>query len=123
MMPHGIDTSPIILQYDKRYNSGNIIDQTGYCITEIYGYAPSSSIQYVTTNNVFFQLMIYKDGVYLDYWSPGNYKLNVNSNGLAVTLNTNDIDNSYLYINGTGQILFAGKNTIYYGHRNISELN
>ena len=122
MQKRSIDTSPRILQYDKRYNRGEIIDQKGYCITDIYSYPPQTYTQYITANNVYFQIQIYKDGEYIDYWSGGNYKLNVNSNGIAVTLYKN-IDDSYLYINDTGQILFAGKNTPYYGHRNISELN
>ena len=34
-----------------------------------------------------------------------------------------NIDKCYAYLRNTGQIFFAGKNSIYYGHRNISELN
>lgn len=122
MQKRSIDTSPRILQYDKRYNSMNIIDQAGYCITDIYSYPPQTYTQYITANNVYFQIQIYKDGKYIDYWSGGNYKLNVNSNGIAVTLYTAKIDDSYLYINGTGQILFAGKNTPYYGYTNINDM-
>lgn len=33
------------------------------------------------------------------------------------------IDDSYAYLVETGQIFFAGENTPYYGHYNISELN
>ena len=66
---------------------------------------------------------IFKDGDYVDYWSPTNIKLNANSNGIGVTISNSRIDDAYMYINDSGQILFAGKNTIYYGHRNINEIN
>ena len=49
--------------------------------------------------------------------------INIGSDAIEITLSMFRLDESYAYIVETGQILFAGKNTPYYGHRNISELN
>lgn len=37
------------------------------------------------------------------------------------SIETASVDNAYMYYTGTGVIVFAGKNTKYYGMRNISE--
>lgn len=64
----------------------------------------------------------------MDYWTLGVTQsprkfINIGSDAIAITLSMFRLDESYAYIVETGQILFAGNNTPYYGHRNISELN
>ena len=55
---------------------------------------------------------------------PAEQTLNVAASeydSFAFTLATQYIDDSYAYVEGTGYIIFAGKNTKYYGMSNISE--
>ena len=129
-----IDTSPIIEYYNKGLATwGGFNDAPGCCVTALYTYPKKSVTQtcvttggWGTVNGV---MIVYKDGDCVDYWgtnSQDNYEracINSNSNGLRISLNMSRLDDAYLYIKDTGQILFAGRNSIYYGHRNINELN
>ena len=74
--------------------------------------------------------VVYNQDAYVDYWNlysivneERRNVINIGSDGMAFTLLTENLSGSYAYILETGEILFAGKNTPYYGHRNISELN
>ena len=124
-----LDTSPIIALYNKGISVRNDVDKEDFCITQRYYYPPSDVVQtlaYYGTDGA--QCRVYKNDVYMDYWtlapaqSPRKF-INIGSEAIAITLNMFKLDESYAYIVETGQILFAGKNSIYYGHRNISELN
>ena len=123
-----LDTSPIIALYNKGISVRNDVDKEGFCITEKYYYPPSDAFQtlaYFGTDGA--QCRIYKDGAYMDYWTLNQAQsprrvINIGSEAIAITLSMFKLDESYAYIVETGQILFAGKNTPYYGHRNISEL-
>lgn len=124
-----LDTSPIIAQYDKRISVRNDVDAEDFCITQRYYYPPSDAFQtlaYFGTDGA--QCRVYKNDEYMDYWtlavaqSPREC-INIGSDAIAITLSMFKLDESYAYIVETGQIFFAGKNTPYYGHRNISELN
>lgn len=42
---------------------------------------------------------------------------------IRFSIELSEIDNVFAYCEESGQIFFAGKNTQYYGHRNIAELN
>lgn len=86
-------------------------------------FTPSTSVQWLAFSGLYKEFNIFKDGQYVDYWGFVAPRLNANSNGVAVTLKENEIDDAYLYVIDSGEIIFAGKNTPYYGHRNISELN
>lgn len=124
-----LDTSPIIAMYDKRISIKNDVDAEDFCITERYYYPPSDAVQtlaYYGTDGK--QCRVYKNDVYMDYWTLGETQspkkcINIGSDAIEITLSMFRLDESYAYIVETGQILFAGKNTPYYGHRNISELN
>lgn len=129
-----IDTSPIIEYYNKGLISGGATkDVIGCCVTALYTYPEKSVMQTCVTTGGFGNadrvMIIYKDGNQVDYWgtnSQDNYEracINPNSNGLRISLNMSRLDDAYLYLKETGQILFAGRNSIYYGHRNINELN
>lgn len=123
MTPHGIDTSPKILAYGKYWWRGGLKDDADYCATVIMPFTPSTSVQWPVFSGLCTELDVFKDGQYVDYWGLAAPRLNANSNGVAVTLKESEIDDAYLYVKDSGEIIFAGKNTIYYGHRNISELN
>ena len=78
---------------------------------------------------------IQNDGSFVDWWGQTNGIpnwttqeserdiLNAGSNEISCSIYLPIIDTTYAYIKETGQILFAGKDSIYYGHKNISELN
>ena len=138
MMPHEIDTSPKIYQYNAGIPTNNRQGTTpliGCCVTELYSYqlfASGSNRTLVTTGGWGTNqgiMTLWKDGVYKDYWgtsSADNYERAViipDTNGLKISLNMSRLNDAYALIKETGEILFAGKNSIYYGHRNISELN
>lgn len=105
----------------------------GYCVTKIYSFPAQTYIQTIVTTGSAARsigyMRLFRDGGYLDYWGLNqmdNYErncINVTANGLAMTMAMNRLSDSYAYLKETGQILFAGKNSIYYGHENISELN
>lgn len=130
----GLDTSPIIEYYDKGLiGSGATQDVIGCCVTALYTYPEKSVMQTSVTTGGWGTaagvMIVYKDGNKVDYWGTNtqdNYEracINPNSNGLRISLKMSRLDDAYLYIKDTGQILFAGRNSIYYGHRNINELN
>lgn len=129
-----IDTSPIIEYYNKGLKkNGTVQDVEGCCVTAMYEYPAKTFTQtYVCTGgwgNSAGLLIIYQDGTQIDWWGTSNqdnYERNcidANSNGLKLSLQMNRLDDAYMYLKETGQILFAGRNSIYYGHRNINELN
>lgn len=132
MMQSKLDTSPVILLYNAKYQAnGTYSAAYGLCVTRIYNYPAmnfKATIAYYGTDSG--TMIVYKTGTtnILDYWvlkngqSPRNC-VNPTSDGMAFTLSMDKLNECYCYIVETGQILFAGKNTPYYGRRNISELN
>lgn len=133
MMPHGVDTSPKILAYDKRYYSnGSVIDHTGRCVTVLYPVNYGDVSQPLLHYGLQFVLVCFKNNgaTFIDYWSTNstseektNGVINAGSDCIGATIQMDMIDVCYLINSLTGDIIFAGKNSIYYGHRNISELN
>ena len=117
------DTSPKIAAEGYKFNQGRLVADNACAVTVVYDVKPSGSIQPLKGEGLIAQLALYKDGVYFDYWTYSNPNISANANGMAATVQIAQIDNSYLYIKETGEIIFAGKNTIYYGHRNISEIS
>lgn len=93
-----------------------------------------------------YKFVVFKDGAASSYGSPtrnsdgANWNFNRQSsnwlkvNGVSFTLTLDDREDSYAYwdkMNANcvlpigvrhGDIIFAGKNTVYYGHKNISEV-
>ena len=131
---HGeLDTSPKILEYDKSYGgNGATRSDPGICVTDKY------DLPTVTTEDRYFSVsggiwactINYANGAVIDYW--GNSFSDPNDNALLAKYGTDQIAFSlvvsklpdiYVIHKTTGIILFAGKNTIYYGHRNISEIS
>ena len=144
MMPHGIDTSPKIAAYGKACALANTgeRDVPYDSITDWYVFAPKTigqlTIYYETP-----AALIRNDGNYQFYAINAESTMirdwyyntsatnktrtigwtNFTLQEIRFTVITANIDDVYAYVVETGQIFFAGKNTIYYGHRNISELN
>lgn len=129
-----IDTSPRILQYGVRYGNGNpatkpLIEDNLYCITDKYKYEPQPIKQTLVTNGIGGAVLIFNSTeIYMDYWlwnTNDGYKrtrINANSGILACNILISRLDASYAYLEETGQILFAGKNSPYYGYTNINDM-
>lgn len=132
MMPHGLDTSPVFETYGYKMPAGNTPyeEDENFAITILYHYPPVDFKQTLVTSKVGGTIRVYNGNkAYMDYWNwyvTEGYQRNVinaNSEYLRFAVLINESNDSYAYLKETGQILFAGKNSIYYGHRNISELN
>ena len=130
MMAQRKNTAPIILMYGYKYPSGNkapTVDATK-CITDKYRYEPSTGKQTLVTCGVTSTIHIFNDTRYMDYWSwsPGDgYKrkvINPNSTQVACTVVIDQLDVCYAYLEETGQILFAGEKSPYYGYENINDM-
>jgi len=131
----GLNTSPKVAQYGVKNPSGNpttkpyIIDEN-YCVTELYSYTPMNTRQTIRFYGGDGNAILYTDTTYKDYWNfSGESReqkwsiITANTNQITCTLKISMLDDCYLWLEETGEILFAGKNSIYYGHKNISELN
>lgn len=136
-MSHKTDTSPRIAEHGVHWSRTFGIKATNdnWCITDWYNVenAPFGDVNvqgFVGSDNtnITFQYRFnndstdwyYFNGVYPRRLPIGKDRKIV---GITFSIQETEIYNSYAYIVETGQILFAGKNTPYYGHRNISELN
>lgn len=126
-----LDNRPKIRAYDKQYhNDGSVKDYTGRCITKLYPVNYTGN-QGITHYGLQYYFVCYKDNgaTLVDYWSTNstieerrNGAINDGSDCIAATIQTDMIDDCYLINRSTGEIFFAGKNSIYFGHKNISEL-
>lgn len=143
MQSRTLDTTPKIAEYGKHWNRtfGSTTDNANWCITEWYDVNdPYTGIGRTTSINGF--IGVDAIGITFQYYLTDGFATSTNwyyFNGvnprillggsitkrltsISFSVQLSEIDNSYAYIVQTGQILFAGKNTPYYGHRNISEL-
>lgn len=125
-----IDTSPKILYENSRYSAnGTVSADIDKCCTIIYNYTRNETgtkltLAYSGSAGV---MLVYNDGVKIDYWLLNDAQspravINNGSNGVAFTLFNAHLATSYAYIVSTGEILFAGKNTPYYGYTNINDM-
>lgn len=145
-----IDTSPRIAQYGVGLDKSNtIVTQETTCITDFYtipeGYTGKVSgvvywdaeADFTTTKTM---LLAYNGETYTDVnWSISNLAKKYTEDAVSpgtvglyyaagwpcdrfrMTLVTKYVDYDYLYFTDTGEIIFAGKNSPYYGMRNISQ--
>lgn len=132
-----INTSPKILEYGVHWNRmfGEKTDNSNWCVTDWYsvdnaplgnillvgfigGDNPSITFQYHTVQNNDWYYFANQVGTRNIPLGSDNRLVDI-----AFSIEITEIHNSYVYVQETGQILFAGKNSIYYGHRNVSELN
>lgn len=126
-----IDTSPVIEFYGYSIPTGrsDYTKSEGKGVTKIYEYPEQDFVQTLVTAYVTANIRVFKSGSYRDYWSwvaqVGMRRKVINplSNGLAMTIILDNIDDSYAYLGETGQIFFAGKNTPYYGYTNINDMS
>lgn len=137
MMPHGLDTTPIIDEYGVYWSRtyGQKTANADWCVTQFYDVvgAPYGNVNIqgfvgADSINVTFQYTFSNNSTGWYYFAGTNPRripagTDRRITSISFSIQQTEIDNSYVYIVETGQILFAGKNSIYYGHRNISELN
>lgn len=109
------------------------------CYTEFYSFGRTIEgsdyrkiIYYVSTGNqsgmaIADKQQVYQDGDFVTYWTTKFDSVNENKftgnygpfNQLRFSLVTAYIDDDYAYFADTGDVIFAGKNTPYYGMANI----
>ena len=126
-----LDTSPVILQMDARYNSaGEILGFTGRCVTKKYDCLCDNDHRSFMAYGIESTTINYKNNEFYDYWNnpattptSNTILAKYGTDQMAFTLVMSLLDDCYVVQNNSGIILFAGKNSIYYGHRNISELS
>ena len=134
------DTTAQIAEYGYSWGRGKYAKDANanYGISVFYNYSLSSSNRTLVTMclNPSTMLMLQKDGVYKDWWgqttipaggtwqtTEGERKvINANTNEVSCSIYLPLINNTYAYIKESGEILFAGKHTPYYGYTNISDM-
>lgn len=68
MQNHSVDNSPVILEYDKRYKQGDIIEySSGRCITKKYDYYCDNEHRSFYAYGIESTTINYKSGEYYDY--------------------------------------------------------
>lgn len=127
-----IDTSPKILQHGVRYlNNGSTQSEANKCITVIYDLDATVDFnnRFGTIYGVVPSIINYADGAYDDYYNqysntkPISVKIfALGTNQVSFTLQEDMLDVCYAIYNATGKILFAGKNSPYYGYTNINDM-
>ena len=128
----GIDTSPRIAEYGKylgRSNTGTGSDAS-WCYTVWYDIDPvpgtTNKLQIVNCgidNDRTYQYTASSGGADWDYRTAGDYYwLSANANKIRFSIYIPNLLDCYAYIATTGQILFAGRNTQYYGYTNIHDM-
>lgn len=134
------DTTVQIAEYGYSWGRSRYAKDANadYGISVFYNYSLSSSARTLVTMclNPSTMLMLQKDGVYKDWWGQtivpagGTWEateserkvINANTNEVSCSIYLPLIDNTYAYIKESGEILFAGKNTPYYGYTNINDM-
>ena len=123
-----IDTTIKILAENSSWAiGGRLENQQKVNASIIYTYEPQSVGRQLVYSGLYSRLIIFENGAYKDYWSVYSGSdvrnvINANSNGIGVSVVTSKIDDAYAYLPSNGQILFAGKNSPYYGYTNINDM-
>ena len=124
-----IDTSPIIEKYGYKLGNANTeIEDDNSCIVQVYAYPKTDQILTMVSGYLGDRIQVYRDGKYIDWWGwnmGDGYKrqcINKLSDGVRTCIPISNIANAYAYLKETGQILFAGKNSPYYGYTNINDM-
>lgn len=130
MRKPSLNTSPRIAEYNKRLvSSSRTQNATGMCYTEWIEANPTT---FSGANPVIIFGGVIKDGNHIyqfekhdgtfDYWNTGKPYLTSGSKRLRFTLDIATISSAYGYNKYSGQIYFAGPDTIYYGYTNINDM-
>ena len=136
MQISGLNTSPVIDEYGVHWNRtfGGKQSDDGWCITKYYDVigAPRGEVNIMgfvgaDSTTITFQYY-FSDGATDWYYFNKVYPRRLPAStskaivSISFSIEVSEIENSYAYLVETGQIIFAGKNTPYYGYTNISEM-
>ena len=126
-----IDTTPKIMQYNVKWNQKSLVSANGYCVTERY--FPNPTPVYVAGKKYMkvvwgtdstpptMVLFAVNGDTPIDYWGEGNTQWHRQAVSVSFTLQTSKLPTCYAYMTDTGEVLFAGENTPYFGKRNIND--
>lgn len=127
-----VDTTPKIAEYGKYlYRSATGTGTSNnWCYTIWYDIIPepgrTNSIKIGNCNidaDRTYQFTTSLGGADWDYRKSGaNYMLPATANKIRISIPINNLSICYAFITSTGQILFAGEDTIYYGYKNINDM-
>ena len=141
----GIDTSPVIVQTGVHFGRGNglIVEEDGWAITDwIYfdPVTPTTPLYIVDAYASLSRLTVdggdcsyqYESANGIKDWFYGSTDFTEFARSCPLrapfyrirwSVKLENINRCYAFCQETGQIFFAGRNSIYYGHHNINELN
>lgn len=131
-----IDTTVVITDENYGWNSSHQkVKFTGMGISKFYDVPSNSNITYYIASTLSSvsgvnKAVVYNDDTFVEYYSTIYNTLKANTNGIKTTTGNkvsfpvpmSSVADSYAYVHQTGEILFAGENTQYYGKRNVSEV-
>lgn len=124
------NTSPRIAEYNKRLTGATGTENvTGYCYTDwiianpttFIGEQPVIEFGGIPVNSNYKYQFETSTGAY-DYWYPSKPQLPSGSKRIRFTLKMETLSSAYAYNKYSGQIYFAGPDTIYYGYININDM-
>ncbi len=138
-----IDTAPKIAEYGKACAYAKTGERTEpkFCVTEWYSF-DEGTVNVITLYNKLYVTQYPRPSNYQFYAIRENetvardwyYNIGVDSpyrrigwNGATLkeirfSIPIEEIDDSFAYVEETGQIFFAGKNSPYYGYTNINDM-
>lgn len=137
------NTTVQIAEYGYSWDRGryNKLEDSNYGLSIFYTFQSSSSQQTIVSMGLSSEkiFILQADGKYEDWWGQtilpsgaGNdyWKehetrrkcINAGTNEISCSIYLPLIDTTYAYIKESGDILFAGKNTPYYGYANINDM-
>ena len=139
LMMHKFDTSPVIENdgfWTRTFGVKSL--SPGWGITKFYNINDqvdgSSRRTYINgyvgadTSSITFQYYLSDGSTDWWYFAGTNPRCVINPpkdlriTKISFSIELSEADDSYAYIMETGQIIFAGKNTIYYGYKNINDM-
>lgn len=126
------DTTIQIAEYGYSWQRGKELKSidSKYGISVKYIFPAQSFTQTMVQYGHDTILILYTDDVYKDWWGMQNglYSevertiIDVGTNQVSTSVYLPMIDDAYFYLKETGQILYAGKNSPYYGYTNINDM-
>lgn len=131
MRKPSLNTSPRIAEYGKHLSRSNTATtvSANYCYTEWYDLNfesyTSLTMKYAgipESSVITYQYRNTETGAADWYYFPNKNTVAAEFNQIRFSIAISNLRDCYLYFQQTGEILFAGKDTIYYGHKNISEI-
>lgn len=131
-----VDTTPKIAEYGVScaYSATGEQSYTTMCITDYYLFNPQQLGKltiHVYLPNANFRMYNYQysneDESFKDwYYDPGDGRLIGNATATLYRIRFSILqavlDDCYAYCTETGQIFYAGKNSIYYGYTNLNDM-